>query len=369
ERLVDYVRSAARRLEVRKRILLLMGPVGGGKSTLVTLLKQGLERYTRTEQGAVYAIEHCPMHEEPLHLVPAALRAEIEQEHGLYIEGDLCPFCHYWLRQDGSPAHPWGRDFRAGHAEDVPVVRLAFSEKDRRGIGTFTPSDPKCVSGDTILLTDRGMLRFDEIQREVRVAADRFTPLAVTVEGRGGRETTSHFYNGGVKPTRRIATRLGYELEGSLVHPVLVLRDGEEQWIRLGDLAIGDCVGLRRGNQLFGARTALPVVAYTRPKARGHNGHLTLPTELQGRRARLLAFLEGLCWGDGTISARKALGSNRFKIATASEELARQLQVILLNLGVLSARYRETIKERFTAWSVVVTGDAVVDLVALIPSL
>jgi len=106
EQLVDYFRSAAQRLEVRKRILLLMGPVGGGKSTLVTLLKQGLERYTRTEQGAVYAIEHCPMHEEPLHLVPAALRAEIEREHGLYIEGDLCPFCHYWLRQDGSPAHP-----------------------------------------------------------------------------------------------------------------------------------------------------------------------------------------------------------------------------------------------------------------------
>jgi serine protein kinase len=47
------------------------------------------------------------------------------------------------LQQDGSPDHPWGLEFRAGHREDVPVVRIAFSEKDRRGIGTFTPSDPK----------------------------------------------------------------------------------------------------------------------------------------------------------------------------------------------------------------------------------
>jgi serine protein kinase len=41
QQLVDYFASAASRLEVRKRILLLMGPVGGGKSSIVTLLKRG----------------------------------------------------------------------------------------------------------------------------------------------------------------------------------------------------------------------------------------------------------------------------------------------------------------------------------------
>src|SRR6185437_10623022 len=56
EQIVEYFRSSAQRLEVRKRILLLMGPVGGGKSTIVTMLKRGLERYTRTDTGAVYAI-------------------------------------------------------------------------------------------------------------------------------------------------------------------------------------------------------------------------------------------------------------------------------------------------------------------------
>src|SRR5690348_2676453 len=132
QQIVEYFHSAAQRLEVRKRILLLMGPVGGGKSTIVSLLKRGLETYTRAETGAVYAIKECPMHEEPLHLIPVDLRGDVEKEFGLYIEGDLCPQCRWLL---DNKYH--------GKIEDVPVRRMAFSEKHRSGIGTFTPSDPK----------------------------------------------------------------------------------------------------------------------------------------------------------------------------------------------------------------------------------
>src|SRR5204863_4224845 len=89
QQVVEYFNSAAQRLEVRKRILLLMGPVGGGKSTIVSLLKRGLEAYTRSERGAVYAIASCPMHEEPLHLIPNELREDFMREYGIYIEGDL----------------------------------------------------------------------------------------------------------------------------------------------------------------------------------------------------------------------------------------------------------------------------------------
>jgi serine protein kinase len=131
-KIVEYFKSAGQRLEVRKRILLLMGPVGGGKSTIVTMLKRGLEKWSRTEHGAVYAIKDCPMHEEPLHLIPPELRAEIERHYGIYIEGELCPQCRYNLEHV----------YRGRH-EDVLVHRLIFSEKDRIGIGTFAPSDPK----------------------------------------------------------------------------------------------------------------------------------------------------------------------------------------------------------------------------------
>lgn len=133
EKLVEeYFHSAARRLDVRKRILLLMGPVSGGKSTIVTLLKRGLEQYSRTEQGAVYAIAGCPMHEDPLHLIPHALRPQIEQELGIRIEGNLCPICQLRLEQEFH-----------GDIEHVPVERVLLSEDRRIGIGTFSPSDPK----------------------------------------------------------------------------------------------------------------------------------------------------------------------------------------------------------------------------------
>src|SRR5690625_5586982 len=86
ERLVEeYFHPAAKRLDVRKRILLVMGPVSGGKSTIVTLLKRGLETYSRTEEGAVYAIKGCPMHEDPLHLIPNHLRDDFLKEYGIQI--------------------------------------------------------------------------------------------------------------------------------------------------------------------------------------------------------------------------------------------------------------------------------------------
>ncbi|MEO5951903.1 MAG: protein prkA [Chloroflexia bacterium] len=132
QQILEYFSSGAQRLEVRKRILLLMGPVGGGKSTIVSLMKRGLENYTRNDAGAVYAIASCPMHEEPLHLIPNELRPDIKREYGLYIEGDLCPRCRFDLE------HTY-----EGHIERVPVRRIGFSEKKRMGIGTFSPSDPK----------------------------------------------------------------------------------------------------------------------------------------------------------------------------------------------------------------------------------
>ena len=145
QQVAEYFSSAAQRLEVRKRILLLMGPVGGGKSTIVSMLKRGLEQYTRTEEGALYAIKGCPMHEEPLHLVPDVLRPDLEREYNVYIEGDLCPHCRFYLERDGSEMerHPWGPDFKRMSFEQVPIQRIVFSEKHRNGIGTFTPSDPK----------------------------------------------------------------------------------------------------------------------------------------------------------------------------------------------------------------------------------
>ncbi|MGE7999029.1 PrkA family serine protein kinase [Lysinibacillus sp. NPDC093190] len=133
ERLVEeYFHPAARRLDVRKRILLLMGPVSGGKSTIVTLLKRGLEQFSRTDEGAVFAIKGCPMHEDPLHLIPHHLRNDFYEEYGIRIEGSLSPLNTMRLEKEYD-----------GRIENVMIERITFSEDKRVGIGTFTPSDPK----------------------------------------------------------------------------------------------------------------------------------------------------------------------------------------------------------------------------------
>lgn len=139
EKLVGILEAASHGLEPRKRILLLMGPPGGGKSTVVSALKRGLEKYSKTDEGAIYAIVDCPMNEEPLHLIPHELRPQFGQSYDIPIEGDLCPSCNdRYGKKDRKATDPKPIDIR-----QVPVKRIFFSEKDRAGIGTFAPSDPK----------------------------------------------------------------------------------------------------------------------------------------------------------------------------------------------------------------------------------
>jgi len=159
--LVDFLKSASCGYGTEHRILLLHGPVGSAKSTMARLLKKGLEHYSRLDEGAMYTFywklpdsgdQHmeahpCPMHEEPLKLIPASARKDVlamlnesqPPERRVILEGDLDPFCrrvyddlmkHY----DGD----WKKVIN-----HVVVKRLILSEKDRRGIGTFQPKDEK----------------------------------------------------------------------------------------------------------------------------------------------------------------------------------------------------------------------------------
>src|SRR5690625_64389 len=93
---------------------------------------RALEASSRTDEGSVYAITGCPMHEDPLHLVPPALRNEFYEEYGIHIEGTLSPLNTMRLKE-----------IYDGKMEDVLVERIFFSEDERIGIGTFSPSDPK----------------------------------------------------------------------------------------------------------------------------------------------------------------------------------------------------------------------------------
>ena len=155
-RLVDTMKAGAHGYGPEKRIMLLHGPVGSSKSTIVRLLKQGLQRYSHSDDGALYTYSWvfdngdeipCPMNEEPLKLIPEALRGKIlgelnercDREYRLKVVGDLNPMSRYYYNEfmkqhDGD----WTQVL-----DHVRVRRLVLSEKDRVGIGTFQPKDEK----------------------------------------------------------------------------------------------------------------------------------------------------------------------------------------------------------------------------------
>jgi serine protein kinase len=153
--LVNAFMSAAKGYGIEKRVLLLHGPVGSSKSTIARLLKRGLERYSRTDEGAVYSfgwLENgdpetytpCPMHEEPLKLIPPECREEMcaalsSPDFQVRIYGDLDPFCR---RMYHDKMRHYGGDWNK-LMQDIRVRRLTLSEQDRVGIGTFQPKDEK----------------------------------------------------------------------------------------------------------------------------------------------------------------------------------------------------------------------------------
>lgn len=124
--IMRYLQSAALHGEESRQVLYLMGPVGAGKSSLVVKLQKALET-----ADPVYAIEGCPIQEEPLHLIPSHLRRSFSDVLETTIEGELCPVCRYRLDEE----------FK-GRYEDMPVTTVAFSRNRRVGIGVVPPVDP-----------------------------------------------------------------------------------------------------------------------------------------------------------------------------------------------------------------------------------
>ena len=131
DRVIEYFKAASAGSDVGRRLLLLLGPPSGGKSSMVILLKRGLEEYSRTDEGAIYALEGSPLHEAPLALIPASLRGEFRETYGVEVGGELSPVSQVRLEEE------FEGDFMR-----FPVERIFFSEPARMGVGTYAPHDP-----------------------------------------------------------------------------------------------------------------------------------------------------------------------------------------------------------------------------------
>jgi len=131
ERIVSFFRHAAQGLEERKQILYLLGPVGGGKSSLAERLK------TLMEVHPIYVLkagdEISPVFESPLSLFdPATMGPMIEQRYGIpqrRLTGLMSPWCLKRLEAFG------------GDISKFQVVKMQPSRLRQIAISKTEPGD------------------------------------------------------------------------------------------------------------------------------------------------------------------------------------------------------------------------------------
>ena len=129
EQIVSFFRHASQGLEEKKQILYLLGPVGGGKSSLAERLKQLMEQsyiYVLVADGVV-----SPVWENPLGLF-SSYREQLEEEYG--ISKRYVPSC----------PSPWAtkrlEEFE-GDISKFKVRRLKMSIQSQVGIAKTEPGD------------------------------------------------------------------------------------------------------------------------------------------------------------------------------------------------------------------------------------
>tara|TARA_R110000824_G_scaffold60853_3_gene162322 strand:+ start:2475 stop:4406 length:1932 start_codon:yes stop_codon:yes gene_type:complete len=124
EKLMSFLYSASHNGEESRQVLLLMGPVGAGKSALTEHIKESLEG------DVYYHLKNDPHRGEPLQLVPRALRDTFEKELNVRIHGDISPVARHILL-----------NHLDGVYEDFEVVETTYSQRGRRGVASVPPMD------------------------------------------------------------------------------------------------------------------------------------------------------------------------------------------------------------------------------------
>ncbi|WEN42527.1 hypothetical protein CKCBHOJB_02125 [Thauera sp. GDN1] len=175
ENIVSYFRHAAQGLEEKKQILYLLGPVGGGKSSLAEMLKSLIEKVP------FYAIKGSPVHESPLGLFDAAEDARIlEDDFGIprrYLNTIMSPWAVKRL-------HEFGGDitrFRVVKLSPSVLRQTAVAKTepgdennqdisslvgkiDIRKLEQYSQDDPDAYSySGGLCLANRGLLEFVEM--------------------------------------------------------------------------------------------------------------------------------------------------------------------------------------------------------------
>ncbi len=188
----------------------------------------------------------------------------------------------------------------------IPNDCFLDNENDQLLIITGPNMAGKCVQEDTYLFSEEGILPIKWFKPK-DIAIESFKEKNIQLVGLEGIDETSHFYSDGLKPSIKIKSKLGYNIEGSVNHPILVRNSlGKHVWKKLSELSEDDYLIINRKNDLWGNETR---IKYYPPKYESgtpmypYGGiKYKLPTQINED----LAYLLGLLIGDGTLTYKQS---------------------------------------------------------------
>ncbi|MFL1430141.1 MULTISPECIES: vitamin B12-dependent ribonucleotide reductase [unclassified Nocardiopsis] len=173
-----------------------------------------------------------------------------------------------------------------------------------------------CLTGDTLVTTDRGLTRLTELGD---VYGPRWQDLSATVSTDEGPRQATKFYVNGEAPTRRIVTEGGYRLQGTHTHRIKVVdTDGAWRWRRFADISEGDLVPLQMGT-LVGAPRNVTLPVLDQAYYTGDRG-VTVPDTVDEELTELVGYF----MGDGSLHAEGI----RLCVADTDEDVVERLAVL-----------------------------------------
>jgi ribonucleoside-diphosphate reductase alpha chain len=153
-----------------------------------------------------------------------------------------------------------------------------------------------CLTADTLVSTDRGLVRLGELGD---VWGDRWQDLGIQVSTDEGAQTATKFFVNGEEPTRRIVTEGGYRIQGTLAHRIKVVDpQGNWVWKRLADIGAGDVVPMQVGT-LVGQARRVPLPVLDQAYYAGDRS-LVVPDSVDAELAELVGYF----MGDGSLHAK-----------------------------------------------------------------
>ena len=141
ERIVGYFRQAAQGLEERKQVLYLLGPVGGGKSSLAEKLKELMEKnpiyVLATDKGEI-----SPVFESPLGLFATdEYRDHMNSEYGIdkrYLQSIISPWAMKRLKEfDGDISKFRVVRLMPNKLEQIAVMKTEPGDENNQDISTL----------------------------------------------------------------------------------------------------------------------------------------------------------------------------------------------------------------------------------------